>query len=180
MTTHRTATRLTVGFFMVAATACGGDKPATNTADSSDSATSMTPPGDPAGTPTTVATVGETEFQRCVTCHMANGEGMAGAFPPLAGSEYVNGSADRMIAIIIHGLQGPITVKGVAYNSAMLPYGTSVPMSDEEIAAVSTYVRSNWGNTGAPVSAADVARVREATKARNTPWTVEEVNAFAQ
>jgi mono/diheme cytochrome c family protein len=96
-------------------------------------------------------------------------------FPPLAGSEYVNGPANRVIAIILHGLQGPITVNGAMVNSVMMPYGTGVEMTDEQIAIVATYVRSSWGNTGTAVTAADVARVREATKSRTTQWTAAEL-----
>jgi mono/diheme cytochrome c family protein len=156
--------------------ACGGDKPALDTSGTQD--TTAAAAAAPAAPAATVASAGETLYQRSVTCHMANGAGVPNAFPPLAGSEYVNGSADRMVAIIMHGLQGPITVNGALYNSAMLPYGTSVPMSDEEVAAVASYVRASWGNTGAAVSAEDVARVRETTRSRATPWTVAELASF--
>jgi mono/diheme cytochrome c family protein len=111
------------------AVACGGDKPAPDTSGTPD--TTAAAAAAPAAPAATVASAGETQYQRCVTCHMANGAGVPNAFPPLAGSEYVNGSADRMVAIIMHGLQGPITVNGAQYNSAMLPYGTSVPMTDD-------------------------------------------------
>jgi mono/diheme cytochrome c family protein len=177
MPRYRIASVLLVGLVAVAATACGGDKAAPDGADAPDTAAAA-PPAEPPAPAATVASAGETQYQRCVTCHQANGAGMPTAFPPLAGSEYVNGSADRMVAIIMHGLQGPISVNGAQFNSAMLPYGTSVPMSDDEVAAVATYVRSSWGNTGGAVSAADVARVREATKSRTTPWTVAELASF--
>jgi len=63
----------------------------------------------------------------CAVCHGARGEGLAGVFPPLAGSEWVNGSEERLIRIMLHGLQGPITVSGKAYNGAAMPGFGQVP-----------------------------------------------------
>lgn len=117
-------------------------------------------------------------YQRCATCHQATGAGMPGAFPPLAGSEWVTGKPDAAIRILLHGVQGEITVKGAKYNSMMPAYGTGQEMSDAEVAAVLTYVRSSWGNKAAPVTAAQVAAVRAATKSRKTSWTAAELAAF--
>jgi mono/diheme cytochrome c family protein len=103
-------------------------------------------------------------FATCSACHQANGQGVPGAFPPLAGSEWVNGKGDIPIAIVLHGLQGPITVKGQKYNGVMAPWGTT--FNDDQIAAVVTYIRSQWGNKAPAVTKADVARVRAATKAQ--------------
>jgi mono/diheme cytochrome c family protein len=167
MTTSRLTSVLVIGVLLSSLAACGGDTSKSSTPDTA--AAALPAPA------ATVASAGEVEYQRCLACHQATGMGVPNAFPPLAGSEYVNGSADRMVAIIIHGLQGPITVNGAEYNSAMMPYGTNVPMTDEQIAAVATYTRSSWGNTGSAVSAADVARVRAATASRVTPWTVAEL-----
>jgi len=90
----------------------------------------------------------------------------------------VNGPADRMVAIILHGMQGPITVAGATYNSVMMPYGTGVAMTGDQVASVATYVRSSFGNSGSAVTAADVARVRENTSSRTTPWTVAELESI--
>ena len=172
MRRFRHISALFLGLTLMSMAACAGDK------GQSASAGSEAAPDSAAARPApdaTVASAGEVEYQRCVTCHQATGMGVPNAFPPLAGSEYVNGSVDRMVAIIIHGLQGPITVNGAAYNSAMMPYGTNVPMTDDQVATVSTYIRSSWGNTGGAVTAADVARVRAATASRATPWTVAEL-----
>lgn len=148
--------------------ACGGDK-AAPAADAAADASAAT---------TTVANAeGEAIYSRCLACHMANGEGMPGAFPPLNGSELVNADPDVMISILIHGLQGPVEVKGQPYNGVMLPYGTSVPMTDQELAAVVTYVRQSWGNSASAVTAEDVARVRAATADRTGPYTAEELPA---
>lgn len=108
----------------------------------------------------------------CVTCHQANGQGMPGAFPPLADSEWVSGDKNRVIRIVLHGLQGPITVKGQQYNNAMTPWKS---LSDAEIAAVVSYVRSNFGNNASPVTAQEVAAQRAATASRTTPYTAAEL-----
>lgn len=108
----------------------------------------------------------------CAACHQANGEGTPGLFPPLAGSEYVTGDAGRLARLVLHGLGGPVTVKGVAFNGAMPPWRQ---LSDAELAAVLTYVRSSWGNAAGPIAADDVARERAATSERTTPWTIPEL-----
>jgi mono/diheme cytochrome c family protein len=103
---------------------------------------------------------GEKVYQRtCQACHQANGMGIAGSFPPLVQSEWVLGSEERMIAIVLNGLQGPIEVKGETYNNVMTPLAI---LKDAEIAAVLTYVRSNegWGNDAAAVTADQVKSVR--------------------
>jgi mono/diheme cytochrome c family protein len=157
--------------------ACGGgDTAADATADATPTVDSAAPATEPT---TTVASAdGAAIYQRCVTCHMADGAGMPGAFPPLAGSEWVTGPASRPIAIVMHGLQGEITVKGTKYNSMMMAYGTGVPMNDDEIAAVVTYIRSNFGNSASAVTAADVAAVRTATAGRTTPLVVADLEAM--
>lgn len=93
----------------------------------------------------------------CVSCHQANGQGVAGAFPPLAGSGSYYGDAKSHARIIVHGLNGPITVQGVAFNGAMPAQGQ---LSDYDIAAVATYERLSWGNNDGIVLPEDVAAVR--------------------
>jgi mono/diheme cytochrome c family protein len=112
-------------------------------------------------------------YATCTACHMATGQGLPGAFPPLAGSEWVTGRAEIPIAIVLHGMQGEVTVKGAKYNSVMTPWGTT--FNDQEIANVVTYIRSQWGNKAPAVTAADVAKVRAATKARKQAFTAAEL-----
>lgn len=101
---------------------------------------------------------GRAHFSRyCVACHQLNGEGARGAFPPLAGSDFLMADKDRSIGIVIQGLSGKIMVNGAEYNGVMPPPG--VP-DDEEIADVLTYVRNSWGNRGEPVTMAEVQTVR--------------------
>lgn len=75
-------------------------------------------------------------------------------------------------------MQGPVTVKNQRFNSAMPAFGTGQPMSDAEVAAVLTYVRSAWGNKASAVTAADVAKERAATASRSTPWTAGDLAAL--
>ena len=77
----------------------------------------------------------------CMQCHMTNGEGVPGAFPPLANSDYLE-DVDKTIHALKFGLKGPITVNGKAYNSVMASQG----LDDEEIADVMNYILRNWGN----------------------------------
>jgi mono/diheme cytochrome c family protein len=117
---------------------------------------------------------GATIYQRCATCHQPNGKGMAGAFPPLAGSEWATAKEPAVpIRIVLHGLNGPITVAHQRFNSAMPPYGTNQPLDDSAVAAVLTYVRSSWGNSASAITPAEVAAQRAATATRTTPWTAQ-------
>jgi cytochrome c oxidase cbb3-type subunit 2 len=103
----------------------------------------------------------------CFTCHQANGEGLAGQFPPLAGSDWVLGDKDRLIMISMYGLMGEIEVNGVKYNNVMAPPG--IPpgsLTDEQIANVLTYIRNDWGNSASAVSPEEVATVRASLKGR--------------
>jgi mono/diheme cytochrome c family protein len=107
----------------------------------------------------------------CAACHQATGAGLPGVFPPLAGSEWVNGRDTAAAAIVLNGITGTLTVKGATYGGAMPPF--KAQLSDSQIAAVLTHLRSQWGNSSPPVSAATVAKVREDTKARAAPYDGE-------
>jgi mono/diheme cytochrome c family protein len=109
----------------------------------------------------------------CAACHQATGEGVEGTYPPLAGSEIVNGDEAKVIRIVLGGLTGPVEVAGETYSGMMPPWGGV--LKDPEIAAVLTYVRSTWGNKGAPITASKVAAIRAATASRTTPWTAAEL-----
>jgi mono/diheme cytochrome c family protein len=80
----------------------------------------------------------------------------------------VNGRDTTLIQILLHGIQGTLTVNGASYNGTMPTFGTQ--LSDAEIAAVLTHVRSQWGNKTGPVSAAQVATQRSTSAGRNEPW----------
>jgi mono/diheme cytochrome c family protein len=124
----------------------------------------------------TPAMLGKRVFTaNCVTCHQATGTGVPGVYPPLAGSEWVVDPQHEkhIIAIVLHGLNGPITVKGNTYNNAMTPFGGI--LRDDQIANVLTYIRSEWGNNAPAITAEQVAAVRAQLGARG-PFTVQELS----
>jgi mono/diheme cytochrome c family protein len=153
----------------VAFAACGGSK------DNAAAGQAAASPGAaPAAAQVAVVAVpnGQQLFQRCAVCHQATGLGLPGSFPPLAGSEWATAAnAAVPIRVVLHGLQGLVTVKGQKFSNAMPAYGTNQPLSDAEVAAVLTYVRSAWGNAASAVTAEQVAAERTATASRATMWT---------
>jgi mono/diheme cytochrome c family protein len=105
---------------------------------------------------------------RCASCHQATGVGLPGVFPPLAGSEWVNGDATTVAGILLLGISGPITVKGATFSGMMPAFGAS--LSDAEIAAVASHVRSSFGNNSPAVTADVVKAERAKLGSRTTPW----------
>jgi nitrite reductase (NO-forming) len=93
----------------------------------------------------------------CAACHQPSGRGLANAFPPLGGSDYLMADKSRAIAVVLGGLKGPVTVNGQTYDG-MMPPQSHIP--DEDIANVLTYVRNSWGNTGDVVTKQEVAAKR--------------------
>jgi len=93
----------------------------------------------------------------CAACHQPNGQGLAGAFPPLAGSDFLKGDRKAVMGAALFGLSGPITVNGVEYNGVMPSLGH---LRDEDLAAALSYVFNAWGNGGAFVSVDEVAALR--------------------
>jgi mono/diheme cytochrome c family protein len=108
----------------------------------------------------------------CQACHQAGGTGLTGAFPPLAGSEWVAKDSRVLSRIVLGGLQGPIEVKGVQYNAAMPAFSQ---LSDAEIAAVLTYVRSHFGNKETPVEPSVVQDVRANGGVKSGSWDARNV-----
>lgn len=114
-------------------------------------------------------------YYGCAGCHQLSGLGTPGLNPPLAGSEWVLAEGpNRIIRIILHGLRGPIEVKGEQYNSQMTPFGPVIT-DDQTIAALATFIRQEWGNNASEVSPEKVAEIREAEASRSTQWTAEEL-----
>ena len=108
----------------------------------------------------------------CVACHQATGLGLPGAFPPLAGSEWVLAKQEIPVQILLHGLSGPITVKGETYNGVMPAFAQ---LKDAEIAAVLTHIRTSWGNAAGEITSDDIAAGRKAFADRSTPWSEAEL-----
>jgi len=117
--------------------------------------------------------------KNCASCHRATGEGKPGEIPPVAGSEWVTDRNPAVVKrILLHGLSGPITVKGANYNNNM----PNLQLKDDEIAALATYIRQAWGNQAkegpAEITPAMVAETRKATAGRTTPWTATELQSL--
>jgi nitrite reductase (NO-forming)/hydroxylamine reductase len=93
----------------------------------------------------------------CAACHQPDGTGLRGAFPPLAGSDFLQGERSKVIGAALFGLSGPITVNGEQYNGVMPSLGH---LPDQDLAAALTYVFGSWGNGLAAVGVDEVAAVR--------------------
>jgi nitrite reductase (NO-forming) len=94
--------------------------------------------------------------RNCLACHQESGQGIPGAFPPLAGADYLLSDPERAISVLLDGLSGEITVNGQTYDGVM----PAVQLSDEEVANVLTYTLNTWGNDGGEVSPQQVASHR--------------------
>ena len=105
--------------------------------------------------------------EQCSGCHQVQGQGQATVAPPLAGSKRVAANGDVPVRILTNGLEGKIGL--------MPPLGSA--MNDEEVAAVLTYVRQSWGNTGTPLPPAAVKEWRLAFAHRTTPWSEKDIDA---
>ncbi len=117
---------------------------------------------------------GEFLYHNCTSCHQADGRGAAGQAPPIAGSPYVNGDPDKLIKIVLHGIQGTYEVNGQKYEGAMpVPPGVG---SDADIAAVLTYIRRSFGNTADPIEPQTVDKVRKQNAKRYKSWTRQELD----
>jgi mono/diheme cytochrome c family protein len=116
--------------------------------------------------------LGKRVFNNCMACHQQDGKGVPGTYPPLAGSEWVAGRPEVLARIVLHGIQGSITVRGETYNNDMPAWDR---LGDDQLAAVLTYVRASWGNDAAAVSPEVVTAARRATADRRKPWTAAEL-----
>lgn len=119
----------------------------------------------------------------CANCHNDDGMGKPGVAPQLVGSDWVNDPGiGRLVRIVVHGVQGPIKINATTeFNMAgaqMPSQFESIGNSDAKLAAVLTYIRTSWGNTGKPVSTEEVKAVREAAGQRENLWNAEELMAI--
>ncbi len=122
---------------------------------------------------------GKKQYANCQTCHQPTGLGQPGLFPPLAGSEYVDGGTKRLGAILLHGINGPLKVAGQNYNQLMPPWNT---LSDEKIAQVLTYIRRTFGKMpdgqDGVVTTEMIKAAREEFKDQTGPYTEAQLLAI--
>ncbi len=116
----------------------------------------------------------------CASCHGTNGEGMKRFAPPLKKSEWVIGDDQKLAMLLLHGMQGPLEVNGKKYDTPdILPEMPSFStLQNEDIAAIATYIRNAWGNTGDEVTSRTVGSVRFRTQGKITPWTAQELDSL--
>lgn len=91
----------------------------------------------------------------CTTCHLANGEGIPGTFPPLAGADYLVDNRKGAIRAVKYGMEGEVTVNGVTYNNIMYSLG----LDDQQVMDVMNYILNSWGNEGTEVTLQEVRSV---------------------
>jgi mono/diheme cytochrome c family protein len=121
-------------------------------------------------------TRGKVVFENvCALCHNNDGMGKPSQAPRLAGSEWAQGSPNRLIRIPLLGLTGPITVAGekVSFPAGMTPMGAA--LSDDDLAAALSYIRQAWGNKATPITADQVKAIRAALGNRTQPITPDEL-----
>jgi mono/diheme cytochrome c family protein len=112
----------------------------------------------------------------CQTCHQANGLGVPGQYPPLAGSEFTTGGSRRMAMIVLKGLQGPVEVKGQQFGTAVMqPWDKT--LTDKQISDVMTYERSEWGNNASPVTPEQIAAMRKELANHPESYTAPQILA---
>ena len=113
----------------------------------------------------------------CAGCHGNDGKGMTRFAPPLANSEWVLGQPERLARILLHGMEGPVEVNGRVYDvpeilPVMPAFATTPP---EDLAAIMTYIRQEWGHNVSPVKPATVGQIRVLNQGKVKPWTAEEL-----
>ncbi len=112
----------------------------------------------------------------CATCHQEDGQGLpASGFPPLANSSWATGSVERLVKLTLKGLQGPLMVNAVQYDGNVPMTAFEGLLSDEEMAAVLTYVRNAFGNKAEPVDPETVGRIRQEIRDKQGFYTTSEL-----
>lgn len=110
--------------------------------------------------------------QVCQTCHQANGQGVPGVFPTLHDAPLAVNEKEKLVALILHGLEGKLVRDNGTYDAMMPPWESR--LNDEELAAVATYVRQSFDNKASEVMAEDVTPIRDLN--RDSYWTEEELS----
>ncbi len=100
----------------------------------------------------------------CQSCHQANGEGLAGAFPPLKGSPIVTSdNLEMYVDIIMNGYDAR------EEYGVMASVGTNMEFTENEVAAIINYERTAWGNEGKQVTPEEVKKIMDFLKLKTAP-----------
>src|SRR5690625_120053 len=118
---------------------------------------------------------GQTRYATCMVCHGPEGQGVSGVGPALSGSSWVTGDPDHLTLILLHGFIGGAAERGDNISGAMPSHRF---LSDRDLAAIMTYIRNDWGNSGSAVESEDVERLRDAHGDRSTTWAPEELRSL--
>lgn len=117
-----------------------------------------------AKTPQKLSKPGDGEImyvKHCLSCHQKDGSGVPNMFPPIQKSDWVNGDKDKLINVLLNGLEGDIDVNGDQYSQAMPKQNY---LTDLQIAGILTYIRQNFGNNASAILPSDVAKLRSKEK----------------
>ncbi len=99
----------------------------------------------------------ETYITYCLSCHLDQGEGIEGVYPPLAKSDYLMADKNRAVRQVLYGASGEMVVNGKTYNAEM----TGVEISDQEVSDVVNYIRNSFGNKGGSITPQQVSALRK-------------------
>lgn len=133
----------------------------------------MAPPAPLTGDALASFNQGKVSFNAiCSGCHQEHGRGMDGVAPPLVDSEWVEGSPERLVRIVVAGMQGRVRVGRKFYDMEMPAWGA---LPDAQLADIMTYIRRAWDQRASPIDAGTVKRIRQETANHPSPWTAEEL-----
>lgn len=118
--------------------------------------------------------------QFCATCHGKDGYGVEALAPPLNNSDWVLGNKEKLVAIVLYGLTGPISVNGetLHFGADMPGIGQSTDFSDPTIAQTLNYVRNAWSNSASLISETDVLKIRKKFEGRKKPFNQKEIDSI--
>ena len=121
-------------------------------------------------------------IQHCSSCHGLDGEGRNNLAPPIMHSEYVEGTKEQLVLLLLHGLKGPINVKGKAYDMNLVMPGIkdNSALSDKDIADIVTFVRNSFSYASPWTGESLVTELRERTADRTEMFTEEELLSWKQ
>ena len=116
-------------------------------------------------------------YTHCSGCHQPNGLGLRGFYPPLADSPFVLGKTEPLISILLKGMEGPLEVDGAMYNQPMPPAPFE---NDDDIAAITSFIRRSFDNQASLISPEEVSKVRKRLMNHQGPMTTQSLTDLWQ